>query len=238
MDETTRERANARGELARAAVRMVLTLAVVPALLFAIAGTVRWPMAWLYVALMTAGIVASRRVMARRNPDTLLERARYASVEGVQKGDRALVTVVVLGPIVVLVTAGLDHRFGWSPPGLLAIELAAAAVIVAALAFAGWAMAVNPWFSAVARIQSDRGQRVVDSGPYRLVRHPAYAASFLSTLATPILLDSRWALVPALLIAAAIVFRAAREDRMLREGLEGYAAYAERTSARLLPGVW
>ncbi len=228
----------ARGQLAKSMIGFAVFLVAVPALLFLLAGTVRWPLAWLYVALMTAGSVASRAVIAVRSPDTLVERARFASVERVQPGDRALVAAVVLGPVVVLATAGLDHRFAWSPPGLLAVQLASAVVIAAALAFAAWAMAVNRWFSAVARIQDDRGQRVVATGPYALVRHPAYAASFLATIATPILLDSAWALIPALAVAAAIVLRTAREDRMLRGGLAGYGAYADRTPARLVPGIW
>ncbi len=225
-------------QMVRSTVGFALFLVLVPAFLFTTAGTVRWPMAWLYVGLMTAGTVASRVTLALRSPDTLRERARYASVEGVQRGDRALVTLVVLGPVVVLATAGLDHRFAWSPPGLLAVQLAAAVVIATALAFATWAMAGNPWFSAVARIQADRGQVVVSRGPYALVRHPAYAASFLATVATPLLLDSLWALIPSLVVAAVIVLRTGREDRLLRTGLPGYDAYAERTPARLVPGVW
>jgi len=187
---------------------------------------------------MTAGSIASRVVMALRSPDTLVERARFRSVEDVQRGDRRLVAAVVLGPVIVMVTAGLDHRFGWSPPASFALQLGAAALIAGALAFATWAMAVNRWFSAVARIQTDRAQRVVDTGPYAVVRHPAYAASLLATLAAPVLLESAWALIPAGLTAAAIVVRTAREDRMLREGLAGYGAYAGATRARLVPGVW
>jgi protein-S-isoprenylcysteine O-methyltransferase Ste14 len=192
----------------------------------------------MYVGLMTAGSIASRLVMAARSPDTLVERARFRSVEDVQRGDRALVAAVVLGPVIVMVTVGLDHRFGWSPRASFAPQLGAAILMVGALAFATWAMAVNRWFSAVARIQADRAQRVVDTGPYAVVRHPAYAASLLATMAVPVLLESIRALIPAVLTAVAIVVRTAREDRTLREGLPGYEAYAGATRARLIPGVW
>lgn len=221
------------------ALRLGLMTMVAGAVLFGAAGTLRWPAAWLYLALITAVTVGSRLVVLRRNPDTLLERARFATVEGVEPGDRALVLVVaVIGPTVVLLLAGLDHRFGWSPPVTAASQAVAACVIAAGGALAAWAMAVNPFFSAVARIQEDRDHVVVTAGPYRRVRHPGYAGSVAATLALPALLASLWALVPAALTVLAIVIRTAREDRMLARGLAGYREYAARTRWRLLPGVW
>jgi protein-S-isoprenylcysteine O-methyltransferase Ste14 len=99
-------------------------------------------------------------------------------------------------------------------------------------------MAVNPFFSAVARIQDDRGHAVVSAGPYRWVRHPGYASSVLATLCGPVLLAAPWALVPAGLTVLVLAVRTAREDRMLRRELPGYEEYAARTRYRLLPPVW
>jgi protein-S-isoprenylcysteine O-methyltransferase Ste14 len=99
-------------------------------------------------------------------------------------------------------------------------------------------MVENEYFSAVARIQEDRGQEVVTSGPYRIVRHPSYAGSLLASLALPFMLEALWSLIPAGIMAAALAIRTALEDRMLREELEGYQSYAERTRSRLIPGVW
>lgn len=96
----------------------------------------------------------------------------------------------------------------------------------------------NRYFSAVARIQEDRGQQVVTSGPYRFVRHPSYAGTLLASLAWPLMLDAAWALIPGTAMAVALVVRTALEDQMLREELEGYQSYAERTPSRLIPGVW
>jgi protein-S-isoprenylcysteine O-methyltransferase Ste14 len=101
-----------------------------------------------------------------------------------------------------------------------------------------WAMVVNPFFSAVARIQQDRGQWVVSSGPYRFVRHPSYAGALVASLALPFMLDALWALIPALAMVAALAVRTALEDRMLRRELEGYQGYVETTAYRLIPGLW
>lgn len=219
--------------------RLAVLTVVTALLLFGCAGTFDWPMGWLYLALVTGAVVASRVAVAVRHPDMLKERAQFASVEGVQHGDRTIVLLLgVLGPILFMGLAGLDHRMGWSAHVPSAALGAAVVLIVAGAALASWAMATNPFFSAVVRLQQDRGQYVVASGPYVLVRHPGYAGSLLHTLAAPVMLDSGTAWIPALLSAALIVWRTAREDRLLREGLPGYAAYAERTPHRLLPGIW
>jgi protein-S-isoprenylcysteine O-methyltransferase Ste14 len=99
-------------------------------------------------------------------------------------------------------------------------------------------MTVNRFFSAMVRIQADRGHRVVENGPYRWMRHPAYAGGVIANLATPLMLGSAWALIPAGLTVALVVLRTSLEDRTLQAELPGYAAYAARTRYRLVPGVW
>ncbi len=79
---------------------------------------------------------------------------------------------------------------------------------------------------------------VIDSGPYRYVRHPGYSGALVFTLASPVALGSRLALLPAALVAVLLVIRTALEDRTLRAGLQGYEEYTRRTPKRLLPGVW
>jgi protein-S-isoprenylcysteine O-methyltransferase Ste14 len=104
------------------------------------------------------------------------------------------------------------------------------------MSLSAWAMATNPHFEGTVRIQED--QRVVDTGPYRLVRHPGYVALILWGLSTPLLLLSTFASACAIAVAAWIVLRTALEDRMLRAELAGYSEYDQRVRARLLPGVW
>jgi protein-S-isoprenylcysteine O-methyltransferase Ste14 len=114
----------------------------------------------------------------------------------------------------------------------------AALVIAAGYGLAVWAMVENRFFSAVARIQKDRGHEVVTTGPYRIVRHPSYAGAILAYLAFPLMLDALWSLIPGVIMAGVLVVRTGLEDRMLIEELEGYQGYAEETRYRLIPGVW
>jgi len=223
----------------RAAVAFALYLLLVPALLFIAAGTVDWPMAWVYVILLLASTLGSRLMVLKRNPDTLRERARFRSAEGTKRWDRILVMIVALyGPMATMAVAGLDHRWGWSALVPPVGQYLAALVVAGGYGVSVWAMVENPYFSAVARIQEDRGQEVVTTGPYRIVRHPSYAGTLLASLALPVMLNALWSIIPDVIMITALIVRTGLEDQMLREELEGYRRYAEQTPSRLIPGIW
>jgi protein-S-isoprenylcysteine O-methyltransferase Ste14 len=225
--------------LVRAVIGFTLYIFFVPALLFIAAGTLNWPMAWVYVALLLASTLGSRLIVFKRNPDTLRERARFTSSEGTEPWDRFLVMVVGLfGPMLTMLVAGLDWRFGWSGSVTLAFQWLAALLVAFGYGLAVWAMVVNPYFSAVVRIQDDRGQVVVKSGPYRFLRHPSYAGSILASLALPFMLETLWALVPAVIMSVVLAVRTGLEDRTLTNDLAGYEDYTKDTPYRLFPGLW
>ncbi len=207
--------------------------------LFGSAGTLGWPMGWAFILTVLVSTVVSRLFLFLRNPGLVSERARFMRAEGAKRWDLALVPVIVLiGPLVQWIVAGLDYRFGWSPAMAPALQVAGLAVLALGYALSTWAMFSNPFFAAVVRIQKERGHTVVSGGPYRYVRHPGYAGGILGNLATAIALGSLWALVPTAVVALLTILRTALEDRTLRQELEGYEAYAQRVRYRLLPGVW
>jgi protein-S-isoprenylcysteine O-methyltransferase Ste14 len=223
----------------RAVTGFLLYLFLIPALLFIATGTADWPMAWVYTALLLASSVGSRLIVYRRSPETLRERARFTSSESTPRWDRVLVMIVgLIGPAAMALIAGLDRRWGWSPAVPAAVQVLGAILVAAGYGLAVWAMVENPYFSSVARLQQDRGQQVVTTGPYRIVRHPSYAGALLASVALPFMLGALWSLVPGILLGAALIARSALEDRMLLEGLDGYPRYAEKTRYRLVPGLW
>lgn len=205
------------------------------ALPFAAAGRLGWCAGWAHLAAVAAGILARWAFVARRNPE--LRRHRRAVGPGTKRWD--LAWNALFWPLMtsIAVTAGAEARHGGSavPPSLYGAGLL---LLAAGLWLSGWAAAVNPHFEGTVRIQRERGQRVVDAGPYRLVRHPGYLGLALWALASPFLLLSLRALVPAALAAAWVVLRTALEDALLRRELEGYAGYAGRVRFRLVPGLW
>lgn len=227
------------GITVQAIVRFAFGLLLLSSVPFLAAGTLNWPMAWAYTLVNLAAIVGSRLVVLRLHPDLILERAHYLQGEGVKGWDRFLSPVMAMaGPLAMAVVAGVGRRLDWPPAVPIAVQLAALAVYAAGCLIASWAMVANRFFSGAVRIQQDRGQTVVSTGPYRFVRHPAYAAAILTNLSTPLALGSLWALIPALITIGLGIVRTALEDRTLRQELDGYEQYTRRVRHRLLPGVW
>ncbi|HKW19576.1 MAG TPA: isoprenylcysteine carboxylmethyltransferase family protein [Terriglobales bacterium] len=89
-----------------------------------------------------------------------------------------------------------------------------------------WAMIANPFFSPAIHIQQER-HRLIDSGPYRFIRHPGYVAMCTSVPASAVAIGSWLALVPAAAFIALIYRRTTFEDQFLKANLSGYLDYAE-----------
>ena len=223
----------------RAVIAFAIFVLLLPAVIFLAAGTLRWPMGWVYYGVTAASALVSRALVALVHPDLLAERAQSQRAEDAKSWDRSLSLIVgLLAPLVTLIVTGLDRRWSWSPLLPSWAAAVAVAVFVLSYAFSTWAMVANRFFSGVVRIQKERGHHVVTGGPYRVVRHPGYVGGILAAIATPPLLGSLWGLIPATAYVVVIVVRTALEDRTLHEELPGYGAYAQRTRYRLLPGVW
>ena len=206
-------------------------------LLFLSAGRLDWTGGWVFFGLNLFTQLLSAFILIPRRPDLLAERSKVR--EGTKNWDRFFApAILVVVTLAVIVTAGLDARFGWSRPISPAIWWAALCVAFASQLFVQWAMAFNRFFAITMRIQEEREHQVVDTGPYRNVRHPGYAGSILYTLAIPIILGSWWTFIPGAVIVGLLVFRIRLEDRTLQDELPGYQNYTKRTSYRLFSGFW
>jgi protein-S-isoprenylcysteine O-methyltransferase Ste14 len=200
--------------------------------LFASAGTVAILGFWVYLSILAAIILASLLVL---DPDLLRERMRPGGKRP-PPGLHLFTIVLFLHWIV----AGLDRgRFHWSDSVPLWIQALGLIAVAGGYALCFWAMAVNRFFSSVVRIQAERGQYVVTTGPYAYVRHPGYLGGILIMVASGAALGS-W-LAAVLLVVPSLPFllhRAVTEDRVLIAELPGYRHYARRVRWRLLPGIW
>jgi protein-S-isoprenylcysteine O-methyltransferase Ste14 len=201
---------------------------------FAGAGTPWWAGGAIYLGLLVSGLAAHTVFLKRHAPGLAARRARVGA--GTPAWDLAWVAVFWPTMIAAPTVAGVDLVRLGHPPLPLWTAFAGVVALAFAMGLSAGAMATNPFFEGTVRLQP--GQQVVDVGPYATVRHPGYAALALWALATPLVLRSRWALAPALFTVAWVVLRTALEDAFLRRGLAGYAEYARRVRARLVPGVW
>ncbi|MCB8981499.1 MAG: isoprenylcysteine carboxylmethyltransferase family protein [Ardenticatenaceae bacterium] len=218
--------------------QMLFFIFVILFLPLLISGHWDWWEAWTYAITGLLGFFISRVLAAKKHPDLLAERARFAQQPDAKSWDKWLAPIVALGGGLIPLAAGLDARFGWSAPFSLPVKLVALLIILAGYALGSYALVANRYFSGMVRIQTERNHHVVSSGPYHWMRHPGYAGALITYLATPFFLDSLWALVPAIIISALLVLRTAWEDETLQAELEGYQAYAQQIRYRLLPGVW
>ena len=224
----------------RVMVRLVADAALVAILLFLSAGTLAWWRAW----VMLAGLFVIRALGAiavyRVNPGLLRERAGLPMHTDQPWGDRLLVLgVLATGFLGLPGIAGLD-AFRWHLLPRPAPLVAALGLVLFAL---GWsvkslALRANAFAVAVVRVQSERTHAVVDSGPYRVVRHPFYAADPLILVGLGLWLQSYAAALGAVVPIALMVMRLRLEERFLRRNLPGYTAYAARVRFRLVPGIW
>jgi protein-S-isoprenylcysteine O-methyltransferase Ste14 len=136
-----------------------------------------------------------------------------------------------------IVAALDDGRYHWSHLPWWVCVLGYT-LVIAGMAGVTWAEAVNKFVEPTVRIQTDRGHKVIDTGPYAIVRYPGYVSSFLAFIGMALALGSLLALIPAVVSCLLLVVRTALEDRTLQAELPGYKEYAQRVRYRLVPGVW
>jgi protein-S-isoprenylcysteine O-methyltransferase Ste14 len=213
------------------ALRMVVLFLLLGGVLFGSAGRFDLPFFWAYLAVVAVFLVGFRLTA---DPRLQQERMGPGS-EGRGRWMRLALAPFLLGHFVV---AGLDAgRFGWSGGLPVAVQVAGLLGLVAALAWVGWAMIVNRFFSPAVRLQEGE-HHVIGTGPYGYVRHPGYVGMVVGIFCSALALGSWWALLPGVGYAALLVWRTGAEDRFLQKELPGYADYARRVRFRLLPGVW
>jgi protein-S-isoprenylcysteine O-methyltransferase Ste14 len=217
--------------------RLMAVFALLAAILFSSAWTFQYWQAAVYLLAVFIPAAAVSFTLLIRNPAIIAHRLHVAersrSQQALIRAFRPLFLLLILVP-------GLDHRLRLTRTIVgdvsLPLTLACDGLIVAALLFAGWVFRVNEFAGRSIRVED--GQRVVDSGPYGLVRHPLYSASLLLWLATPLALGSWIALPLFALLIPFYVLRLMNEELQLTRELKGYAAYCKRTPFRLIPFVW
>ena len=212
-------------------VRFFVILAVLAILVFALAGTWRDPWLWAYLVVFgSVGAVAMLSISA----DLARERYRPPS-SGADRLSLRTIRLIALAHLLVGVLDGT--RFQWSamPPALRIIGLVGFGL---SFLLVVRAMSVNRFFSAVVRVQDDRGHHVVDRGPYAHVRHPGYAGMIPAAPFSALALGSWASLAIALIYSGLILQRVLFEDGFLHANLDGYATYARRVRFKLIPGTW
>ena len=195
-------------------IKLFVVYLLIPLILFVCGGDIGWWQAWLYSVLILVAGLGGRIWAERRHPGLTAERQNIEIIQNAKAWDKVLAPLmaVSIGYPMVLV-AGLDHRFNWSPQFPLWLVAIGFILISIGYAFAAWALVENRFFYSAVCVARDRGHMVCDSGPYGIVRHPGYAGNILGLFGIVLALGSAWALVPAMVASIIAVIRTALEDQ-------------------------
>lgn len=203
--------------------------------LFIAAGTVAWPAAWVFLGLLLVSNLPITWWLLKYDPELIEERLRFRPE---LSWDKVFAAVAVAFFLFWLILMPLDAvRFHWSRMPF-ALETLGALLLLLSMYISFLTLRENPYSSAVVRVQKERGQTVISTGPYSYVRHPMYTGGILFFLGTSLLLGSWFGVLCALAFALLFAIRAVLEERMLRKELEGYDAYMARVKYRFFPRIW
>jgi len=229
---------NRNALLGKALLEVFGEFAVFAALLFVCAGTLLWPAGWAFMALFFGFALAIVLWLARKEPELLAERMSSPMQSGQPLWDKVFVVAVMVLFVAWLIVMPLDAvRFGYSEvPGWLQIFGALGVVLSFYIMFLTFRE--NAYLAMVVKVQQERGQSVVSTGPYRYVRHPMYASTLLFFPGSALLLGSWWGLMFCTVLLGLLVWRIPLEERMLENGLDGYDEYERNVRYRLIPHVW
>ena len=218
--------------LTSAIIKFLSGLILMGAILFLPAGTINYPHAWVFMALLFVPMLILGIVLFVKSPELLSKRLKSKEKENAQVGVVIASAVMFLGSFIL---AGFDFRFGWSHIPVGGVMIAAILQFAAYVMYAE-VMRENAYLSRTVEIQEN--QKVVDTGLYGVVRHPMYTATVLLYLAMPIVLGSWAAFIVMLAYPVIIGFRIRNEEKVLEQGLEGYGEYKQRVKYRLIPYIW
>ena len=222
--------------LAIKALLSVFILAIVMGLIiFVAAGTVNYWTAWVYLAIFTIASLLTTIYLLRHDPELLQRRMRGGPTAENRPTQKVIMVFTSLAFLGLIVVPALNHRFG-RPEVPLYVVITGDFLVAIGFYFIFYVYRENTYTSATVQVVAN--QRVIDTGPYALVRHPMYASALLYLLGTPLALGSYWGLLPFFFVIPFLVWRLFDEEKMLTRELEGYSEYQQRVRYRLVPGVW
>jgi len=227
----------AEGKPARRGFRAFLWLGAFALLLFVPAGTVHWPGAWVFLAIMAVASFWGFAWLGRHDPALLKERMRPPFQREQLPQDKLLMGTFLPLWLGWYVLMGLDRRLGWSSVPV-SLQILGAVLLCLGIRLSWQVLKENSYAALVVKVQKERGHKVVTTGPYAYVRHPMYSSVILIGAGVPLLLGSWWGLLAVPLFMLVLGVRATMEERMLKAELEGYEDYSERVRYRFVPLLW
>lgn len=223
--------------IAKLLLQNLIWVVVMGALLFMPAGTLHWPAAWVFLGTIAILGIAGGSWLAKYDPALLAERMHPMMQSDQPSADKIFMLVFGFVALIWFLAIGFDKRYHASDMPL-GLQVLGFAMLVLSGGFIMWVMRENSFAAPVVKLQTERGHRVVSTGPYAWVRHPMYSGTVLFFVGAPLLLGSWWGVAMSPLFVLLFAIRVRIEERALVAGLPDYADYARRVRYRLVPGLW
>ena len=211
--------------------RVFIVVPLLMVVIFLLAGRIDYWQGWGFGITFLA-----EKLVEVSNKELVVERAHPGP--GIPWWDKVFMAIDSLAFAIIVIGPLDTGRFYWSPPMPWYAYLIGYVLFISSIVLALWAMRTNRFFSSFVRIQDDRGHQVIQTGPYRIVRHPGYLSVLLNYPGMVLVFGSLWCIIPAVVLMVAIVVRTYLEDNFLQEELQGYAEYTKKVRKRLIPYVW
>lgn len=208
---------------------------VLAAALFISAGTLSYWQAWVYLAVFAVCTILITVYLARNDRELLEGRVKAGPVAETRKSQQVIQGLASLFFIGIFIVPGMDFRFGWSSVPA-AVCLIADGLVALGFYFVFLVFRENSYTRATIEVSAE--QKVIGTGPYRIVRHPMYAGAMLLVVATPVALGSLVAVPFAIPLILVVIVRLLDEEKFLSANLTGYVQYTQKVRYRLVPGVW
>jgi protein-S-isoprenylcysteine O-methyltransferase Ste14 len=212
--------------------RLLIGIPALFIILFLPAGTFAYWEAWVYLVILLIPMTLVMAYFIKKAPEFLAHRMKFREKEPEQK---LIIKLSYIPFLLAFILPGLDKRFGWSDVPIPLIVAADMCVFMGYL-FIMLVFKENQYASRIIEVQ--KGQKVIQNGPYHVVRHPMYLGAIVMYTASPLALGSYWAIIPALFIIPILIARIINEEGVLTKELAGYSEYKQKTRYRLIPGIW
>jgi protein-S-isoprenylcysteine O-methyltransferase Ste14 len=204
-------------------------------MIFLIAGTLFDLPGWIYLLTFVVSVMPIVFYLIKKDPKLLERRVKAVPTAETEKTQKVLQSLLNIFFVLMFIVAGLDYRFHWSNVPLY-VSLIADIFVILAFYIIFRVFKENSFTSGIIEVAED--QKVISTGPYKIVRHPMYSGGILLLIFTPIVLGSYWAIFCIIPLFASIALRALDEEKFLAKNLLGYTEYCHRVHYRIIPLIW
>jgi len=223
---------NNRQLLIKVLIRFVLVIILIGLILFLPAGSIKFWEAWAYMGILFTPMIFVLIYLLKKDPELLERRMKIKEKEEPQK---VFVKLSILVFFIAFIIPGFDYRFEWSEVPFIVIIIADLFIFIGYLLFF-LVLKENTYASRI--IEVEKGQKVISTGPYAIIRHPMYVAVLTMHILSPLALGSYWAVLAILPLPVLVIFRIKSEEKILIDELPGYREYTQKVKYRLIPYIW